>query len=41
VPTLIEWDTVLPELSVLLGEASVADRMLQAFASEDDHACAA
>ena len=41
VPTLIEWDTDLPELSVLLGEASVADRMLQAFASEDDHACAA
>ena len=40
-PTLIEWDTDLPELSVLLGEASVADRMLQAFASEDDHACAA
>ena len=41
VPTLIEWDTDLPELSVLLGEARVADRMLQAFASEDDHACAA
>ena len=41
VPTLIEWDTDLPELSVLLGEASEADRMLQAFASEDDHACAA
>jgi len=40
-PTLIEWDTDLPELSVLLGEASVADRMLDAFASEDDHACAA
>jgi uncharacterized protein (UPF0276 family) len=41
VPTLIEWDTDLPELSVLLGEASVAARMLEAFASEDDHACAA
>jgi uncharacterized protein (UPF0276 family) len=41
VPTLIEWDTDLPELSVLLGEASVADRMLDAFASEDDRACAA
>ena len=41
VPTLIEWDTDLPELSVLLGEASVADRMLDAFDSEDDHACAA
>ena len=41
VPTLIEWDTDIPELSVLLGEASVADRLLEAFASEDDHACAA
>ena len=41
VPTLIEWDTDLPELSVLLGEARVADRLLEAFASEDDHACAA
>jgi Uncharacterized protein conserved in bacteria len=41
VPTLIEWDTDLPELSLLLGEASVADRLLEAFASEDDHACAA
>ena len=41
VPTLIEWDTDLPELSVLLGEASVADRLLEAFTSEDDHACAA
>jgi uncharacterized protein (UPF0276 family) len=41
VPTLIEWDTDIPELSVLLGEASVADRLLEAFTSEDDHACAA
>jgi uncharacterized protein (UPF0276 family) len=41
VPTLIEWDTDIPELSVLLGEASVADRLLEAFASENDHACAA
>jgi uncharacterized protein len=41
VPTLIEWDTDLPELSVLLGEASVAGRLLDAFASENDHACAA
>ena len=41
VPTLIEWDTELPELSVLLGEATVADRLLEAFAREDDHACAA
>ena len=32
VPTLIEWDTDLPELSLLLGEASVADRLLEAFA---------
>jgi uncharacterized protein len=41
VPTLIEWDTDLPELSVLLGEASVADRMLEEAAGEDDHARAA
>jgi uncharacterized protein (UPF0276 family) len=41
VPTLIEWDADIPELSVLLGEASVADRLLKAFASEDDHAYAA
>ena len=41
VPTLIEWDTDIPELSILLGEASVADRLLEAFTSEDDHACAA
>jgi uncharacterized protein len=41
VPTLIEWDTDIPELSVLLGEASVANRLLEAFTSEDDHACAA
>ncbi len=41
VPTLIEWDTDIPELSVLLGEAGVADRLLEAFAREDDHACAA
>lgn len=41
VPTLIERDTDIPELSVLLGEASVADRLLEAFTSEDDHACAA
>jgi uncharacterized protein (UPF0276 family) len=39
---LIEWDTDIPELSVLLGEANVADRLLEALASEGgDHACAA
>ncbi len=37
VPTLIEWDTDIPELAVLLAEAGIADRML----NEDDHACAA
>ena len=41
VPTLIEWDTDIPALSVLLGEAAVADRRLEEAASEDDHACAA
>jgi len=37
VPTLIEWDTDIPELAVLLAEAGIADRML----NEDDRACAA
>ena len=41
VPTLIEWDTDIPELSVLLGEAAIADRLLEEAGSEDDHACAA
>lgn len=30
VPTLIEWDTDLPALDVLLGEAATADRYLEA-----------
>lgn len=30
VPTLIEWDTDLPALGVLLGEAATADRYLEA-----------
>ena len=29
VPTLIEWDTDLPQLDVLLGEAAMADRYLE------------
>lgn len=29
VPTLIEWDTDLPQLDVLLGEAAMADRHLE------------
>lgn len=29
VPTLIEWDTDLPQLDVLLGEAATADRYLE------------
>lgn len=36
VPTLIEWDTDLPPLDVLLGEAATADCYLEA-----SHACAA
>jgi uncharacterized protein (UPF0276 family) len=36
VPTLIEWDTDVPALSVLLGEAAAADRVL-----DDAHAEAA
>ena len=30
VPTLIEWDTDLPELAVLIGEATTADRVAAA-----------
>lgn len=30
-PTLIEWDTDLPALEVLLGEAEKADRILEAY----------
>lgn len=36
VPTLIEWDTDVPELSVLLGEAHKADAILRG-----NHACSA
>ncbi len=36
VPTLIEWDTDLPELAVLLAEAAQADHLM-----EDNHAVAA
>lgn len=41
VPTLIEWDTNLPELTVLLGEAARADRLLAASHRGDDRARAA
>ena len=27
-PTLIEWDTDIPELGVLMAEAAAADRLL-------------
>jgi uncharacterized protein (UPF0276 family) len=42
VPTLIEWDTVIPALDVLLGEVAEADRRLQAcvFRPEAEHAFA-
>ena len=41
VPTLIEWDTDIPELAVLLAEARRADGPLEAAARRDDHARAA
>ncbi|MCE9659314.1 MAG: DUF692 domain-containing protein [Burkholderiales bacterium] len=44
VPTLIEWDSDLPPLATLLGEAAKADRMLAALEWNDDrfaHALAA
>ena len=41
VPTLIEWDTDLPELAVLLAEARKADRAVAALGVEDSGARAA
>jgi len=41
VPTLIEWDTDVPELAVLLNEAGIATGLLEAAATHDDHARAA
>ena len=41
VPTLIEWDTDLPELAVLLAEAGKADRAVAALGVEDAGARAA
>ena len=41
VPTLIEWDSDLPALSVLLGEAHTADRLAQAVCRDEPHAPAA
>ena len=40
VPTLIEWDNVIPELAVLVGEAHKAQRLLDA-AGDAGHALAA
>jgi uncharacterized protein (UPF0276 family) len=37
-PTLIEWDTDIPDLSVLLGEAAVAQAILNDAACEARHA---
>ncbi|HEU4440287.1 MAG TPA: DUF692 domain-containing protein [Methylomirabilota bacterium] len=41
VPTLIERDTNIPDLAVLLGEADTANRLLDAVTGEDDRARAA
>ncbi len=40
-PTLIEWDTNLPELSVLLDEAARAERVSRAVADQERHVVAA
>jgi uncharacterized protein (UPF0276 family) len=40
VPTLIEWDTDIPALDVLLDEAAQASALLRA-AAHAKHACAA
>ncbi len=41
VPTLIEWDTDLPGLPVLLGEARAADRLMKAVCGDHADASAA
>jgi len=41
VPTLVEWDTDLPELDVLLGEAHTADGILAEAVGRTEHARAA
>ena len=41
VPTLVEWDTDIPELSVLLAEACTADSLLEAARARGGHARAA
>jgi uncharacterized protein (UPF0276 family) len=41
VPTLVEWDTNLPELAVLLAEAEQAERALRAGQSGEDRVVAA
>jgi len=41
VPALVEWDTNLPELAILLGEAAEADRILCALERGDRGAAAA
>jgi len=41
VPTLVEWDTDIPELTVLLAEARTADGLLEAARARDGHARAA
>lgn len=41
VPTLIEWDTDLPALHVLLGEARVADGLVKTVCGRETHASAA
>jgi uncharacterized protein (UPF0276 family) len=35
VPSLIEWDTDVPALSVLMGEAKKAERVLEASGAHD------
>jgi len=41
VPTLIEWDTDIPALAVLLDEARIANGLMETATGRDDHARAA
>jgi uncharacterized protein (UPF0276 family) len=40
-PTLIEWDTHIPALEVLMDEAAQATALMQSFGTHRSHACAA
>jgi uncharacterized protein (UPF0276 family) len=40
-PTLVEWDTDIPALDILIGEARAADLLAAKTTKEERHDCAA